>query len=575
MVPTRRRVLPRKFVPALEVVERRELLSATARILDASGNPFVHVSDMAVVGKDLYFTCRKTIWLYDGISPPHELQAAPGQKLGTDPSYLTSSSSTLYFVAQSNGPQLYAAHGGKVSQLTTLSSSSSLNTILQVVPVGGSVDFLYEKFSGGGGLSVILAYQYRNGKLTPLDFISGSFSGRSDPSSMTAVGNNLFITTGDSDGMQSLWVISPNSTGPELLLHDGTVSSPAAVGPNLLLFAAGGLPSTQVLFSSDGTAAHTGAVVLNGPSILKPEQFILAGSRVFFAGLGSVDKTGAGKENLYSMTTSGTDLQVVATLGPGYSNSYTARPSQLTAVGNKLYFVYIDSASGNQLESVSSSGRPDVVKTYDINPKVIPGVVGRSSDPTNLVNLDGRLYLGAFGGTYGETVWTIQADGTPVNIDIPTQEGRTTDKYNLDPLAHNLVSFDHTLVFAASTSSTDDALFQCSPNAQSVDKVGFVTTESTASSATGFVLIPISLSAPSSMPVTVHFGVIGGTAPIPKETKTPYKSIATIPAHQKRSFIRINFKSAHLVGTTVIIGLSTPNGAALGSFRTHAITITA
>jgi ELWxxDGT repeat protein/VCBS repeat-containing protein len=239
------------------------------------------------------------------------------------------------------------------------------NTLYFTANNGSSGTELWRSDGTAGGTALV----------TDLNVTPDSRSSAS-PSNLTVVNNTLFFSaTNGLNGIElwSLDLTQPDAT-PTLVrdIRSGGDSSPAnLVNFNGTLYFRANDGTGLGLWRSDGTAAGTTRVA----GITQPGNLTVVGNNLFF-------RAGTGGE---LWRTDGPTPTRIIDLGA------TAQILNLTAVGNTLFFTAID---GNGRELWLSDGTAAGTRRIsDINPNAA------SSDPNNLVNLNGTLYFFARNAT--------------------------------------------------------------------------------------------------------------------------------------------------------------------------------
>ncbi len=105
--------------------------------------------------------------------------------------------------------------------------------------------------------------------------------------------------------------------------------------------------------------------------------------------------------------------------------------------------------------------------------------------------------------------------------------------------------------------------------------VGFSATNTVAAENSGMANVLVALSAPSASTVTVDYAVSGGTATPGADFNLPAGTLTFAPGETVQS-IGVTLLDDTTIETneTVVISLSTPSGAVLGSLNQHTLTIT-
>ena len=152
-------------------------------------------------------------------------------------------------------------------------------------------------------------------------------------------------------------------------------------------------------------------------------------------------------------TTAGTVL--VKNINPGSASS---APSDIVAVGSRLFFVADDGSHGPELWQSNGTG-PGTTLVKDIATGA-PGSAG-----SNLTGLGAQLYLSADDGSHGQELWTSDgtAPGTQLVADLNASGSSSP---------HELIDLNGTLLFAADDGIAGDELRKLSPFVAGCSKTG-------------------------------------------------------------------------------------------------------
>ena len=238
----------------------------------------------------------------------------------------------------------------------------------------------------------------------------------SRPSSLTAVGDRLFFTAGDGVHGRELWKSDGSRAGTVLVKNikndsvRGPGSSPAeltAMGSGFFFTADDGTHGRE-LWKSDGSRAGTVLVKNISPRFAEnyygsPHYLTARGNRVFFSA-----NDGTHGVELWRSNGSRTGTVMVKNIDTNERNDAPdypgAMPSQLTAMGGRLYFVAGDETRGEELWK-SDGSRVGTVLVKDIDQRRRQG-----SLPSQLTRLDDVLFFAADDGVRGDELW--KSDGS-------------------------------------------------------------------------------------------------------------------------------------------------------------------
>lgn len=195
----------------------------------------------------------------------------------------------------------------------------------------------------------------------------------SSPGPMVQIGDVAYFAATDTDHGRELWITDGTADGTELLkdIYSGTTSSYPG---NLTEF------NGELFFVADDG--------VNGAELWKSDG-----------------------------TTEGTVMVADLTPGEGYQypygdGPYQSLPNNLTVSNGKLFFCAEDPTYGNELW-VSDGTEAGTVRVKDIYEGTYTdsyGTYPNSSDPQNMVDVNGTLFFTADDGTNGRELW--KTDGT-------------------------------------------------------------------------------------------------------------------------------------------------------------------
>ncbi len=345
-----------------------------------SSNPI----DLTKSGNNVYFRATdksggSELWKTDGTSVG-TVQVADIRKglYGSYPKYLTDVNGTLFFVAKG-----------------TNSDKS----------VSG-----YELWKSDGTASgTVLVKDINPGT-------SGSY-----PSLLTNVNGTLFFTAFNSDSGYELWKSNGTSAGTVMVSEIGIGSIGAYLSQltsvnGTLFFRAYQAGSGYELWKVNGTSTGTVIVkdirptfVYNGTTYESsfPSELTNVNGTLFFRAYTYESGYELWKSDGSEMgTVLVKDINSTATTAGSAGSSY---PSNLTAIGSKLFFRAYTTTAGYELWS-SNGTSAGTMLVRDINPGSTSSIPN-SSYPTALKSFQGKLYFQATSSS-GAELW--QSDGTSV-----------------------------------------------------------------------------------------------------------------------------------------------------------------
>lgn len=332
--------------------------------IDPDFDGVIDIGRLTALGSTLYFAARDTaldleLWKSDGTKSGTVLVADiwPG-RFGSTPYNLTPLGNTLFFTAIDGGPSGY---GGPRELWKSNGTAAGTVRITNFKQGFGGV---------GGGLTVLSGTLF----FVADDGVNGLELWKSDG---TAAGTRLVKDIDDS------------SNG---YVPGNSVPGNFTVVGNTLFFTAEQNFSRN-LWRSDGTSAGT-VRLTNFSADIKPEGLTAVGNTLFFVAGGELWRSDGSESGTVQVK----DIRTI------HGNS---DPVYLTAVGNTLYFSADDGTSGRELWK--SDGTPDgTVRVADIEPPSGGFPVG--SFPSNLTAVGDELYFTAETRTTGRELW--RTDGT-------------------------------------------------------------------------------------------------------------------------------------------------------------------
>ena len=255
--------------------------------------------------------------------------------------------------------------------------------------------------------------------------------GSSNPDNFTDVEGTLFFTADDGVNGRELWTSDGTNAGTQLVADltpgegDSTITSSVDFNGTLIFDKRIG-----ELWKSDGTEAGTELIRDFGG--LASQEFTVVEDTLFFINAAELWRTDG--------TTEGTSL--VADL--------PNRTGNLTAVGDTLFFTYIDPDLNIGEELWKSDGTSEGTQLVrDIRPEERQNgtPVNRASSPLDLIDVDGTLFFTADDGVNGRELWRSDgtADGTQLVKDITEGEGST---FSTTGNRSNFTDIDGTLYFS-------------------------------------------------------------------------------------------------------------------------------
>ena len=288
------------------------------------------------------------------------------------------------------------------------------------------------------------------------------------PSYLTYVGDTLIFRANDGIHGNETWRSDGTQAGT-VLVKDVTPDFDPNGGHTKLgesvVFAAGGEGRGEELWKTDGTEAGTVLIkdINRGANHSSPTDLTKVGDMLFFNAMdGRTSRGGFGRGELWKSdgTEAGTvlvkDIRTDVYAGPNGSYAYGSNPRYLTDVNGTLFFVANDGIHGAELwQSDGTVAGTMLVK--DINPGS-DAYVG----PRNLVNVNGTLFFTADDGTNGRELWKSNGTelGTVMVRDIFTGSARPDGDVPNSSQPSNLINVDGTLFFNADDGVHGSELWQ-------------------------------------------------------------------------------------------------------------------
>jgi ELWxxDGT repeat protein len=251
-------------------------------------------------------------------------------------------------------------------------------------------------------------------------------------------GNELWATDGTAAGTAMVSDIRPGAAG----------SNPSQITnmKGAVLFAANDGSNGRELWRSDGTGSGTFLVkdIRPGASSSSPDHFTNVKGIIFF----SADDGTNGIE-LWKSTGTTTNTLLVKDINAGPASS---NPNYLTNVKGNVFFAASDGVTGNELWKSNGSAAGTVLLK-----DIATGAYGfYSSDPHNLINLNGTLMFAANDVVHGVEMWRSNASTTGTVLVKDLAPGLTGSYPAL------LTNLNSKLFFRASNASTGQELWTSS-----------------------------------------------------------------------------------------------------------------
>jgi ELWxxDGT repeat protein len=274
-------------------------------------------------------------------------------------------------------------------------------------------------------------------------------------------GNELFVSDGTPEGTQLLVDLSPgaNSNG----YSNGSFPDNLVEFKDKLYFTADDGENGDELFVSDGTPEGTQLLVDLYPGANSygyinssaPDNLVEFNEKLYF----TANDGESGRELFVSDgTAEGTQLLVDLRSSEegryGYLGSF---PENLVEFNGKLYFTADDGENGNEL-FVSDGTAEGTQLLLDLYPGENNYGYKYGSNPSNLVEFNGKLYFTADDGVHGYELFVSDgtAEGTQLLVDLRSGEN---NGYNYGSIPNNLVEFNDQLYFVANDGENGNKLF--------------------------------------------------------------------------------------------------------------------
>ena len=222
---------------------------------------------------------------------------------------------------------------------------------------------------------------------------------------LAVIGEFMYVQVPGPNSTSDLWRTDGTTAGTTLVKSSiNSVAPPQVFATDgVTYFVTFGVTGnvTATLYRTDGTPAGTSSgVMLIGSSVPEqPFEFSARGGLMYYIG-----RSGSG--GLQLMRSDGT--------APGTFSikdlSFLDGPTELTAVGNKLFFSFGSPSTANRELWVSDGTAAGTIQVTEIRPG------SKGSRPYQFVAYNNRVYFSAFSDTYGRELWS--SDGTAAGTQI-------------------------------------------------------------------------------------------------------------------------------------------------------------
>jgi ELWxxDGT repeat protein len=364
--------------------------------LTKSNNLLYFAADDGIHGREL--------WKTDGTEAGTVLvkDIIPGFS-ASNPSNFTDVNGTLFFTADDGftGTELWKSDGtaAGTTLVKDIRSGSRNSNPTQLTNVNGTLFFsAYDDTNGeelwksnGTAAGTVLVKNINGG------------SGNSSPSQLTAVNNTLYFTTVLGLGSnQELWKSDGTESGTVMvkdIIPGSTGSAPRSLTNvnGTLYFTASDFTHGRELWKSDGSASGTVLVkdIVSGSDDFWPGNLTNVNGTLYFSSSESV----TGRE-LWKSDGTSAGTQRVAVVGR--TGSFL---SEFTNVNGALYFSADDGTNGRELwmSDGTAMGTRIIRDIYVGN----NGFGANNSNPSNLTDVNGKLYFTADRLQNGRELWTI------------------------------------------------------------------------------------------------------------------------------------------------------------------------
>jgi ELWxxDGT repeat protein len=313
-----------------------------------------------------------------------------------------------FFVADDglHGSELWVTNGtnGGTFLLKDINPGLGSANVSQLTNINGVVFFSAN--DGAGGPNEL----WRTDGTTNGTFAVSTAANGANPSSLIGIGGTLYYLGSDSAHGSGLF--KSDGTTTTFVAAVTGVSNLTVVGTKLF-FDASDAAGTE-LWSSDGTAAGTGRVadVNPGAASSNPSQLTALGAKVFFA---ANDGTHGQELFVTDGTAAGTSLVKDINFGPNGSS-----PQNLFVAGGKLFFTADDGIHGRQLWTSDGTAAGTIVLSSTTN-----GVPNN-----NFTAFNGKLYYQGSDASHAYGLYA--SDGTAAGTTFVAAVSQSTVLYHIN-----------------------------------------------------------------------------------------------------------------------------------------------
>lgn len=336
--------------------------------------------------------------IIQGFSAPYIVKDIVPDSGSVDPRYLHGMNGIVYFATVDSGRELWRSDG---TESGTYLVSDVPKVLSQITSMNGQLFFPARESSQASELW--RSDGTREGTVLVKKDMDDLYEGFK-PQELTPIGNTLFFTANDNVNGRQLWKSDGTEAGT-VMVRD-IYSGSAAYGPQkltemngVLYFAtiSGNIHGVE-LWKSDGTEEGTVQVKdINQSGHSWPNYFTVMNGLLYF----SAEDGEHGRELWRS---DGTDAGTV--LVKDIHTNGPSAPSGFTNVNGTLFFSAESDGLGRELWK-SDGTDSGTVLVKDIKPSL---TYIASSDPKNLIDVNGTLFFTADDGVHGKELW--KSDGS-------------------------------------------------------------------------------------------------------------------------------------------------------------------